>query len=95
MATQSPRLASARDWTRYIQLKLAALGELSEAAALDSEVLQLAGPLLQNHFEKDQLLGWPFSPVDARIQGFLDDYLRAECPRGAPALPHRYSVPSA
>jgi len=92
MATQSPPLASARAWTRYIQLKLAALGELSEAAAPDSEVLQLAGPLLQNHFEKDQLLGWPLSPVDARIQIFLDDYLRAECPQGAPALPSRSLV---
>ncbi len=77
------------DLTRYINLKLSALGVPVSRSVADSEFLQIAGPLLRNHFEKDELLGWPLCPVDSRIQSFLDDYLKDSCPGGAPRLPAR------
>ncbi|HET9929876.1 MAG TPA: hypothetical protein VFQ35_04280, partial [Polyangiaceae bacterium] len=58
----------------------------------DSDFVQLAKPLLRNHFEKDQLLGWQLCPVDERIQQFLDDYLGNVWPDGAPRLPARTFV---
>src|SRR5262245_40209507 len=57
---------------RYLDLKLAALGE--PTSSVDAGFLELAGPLLRNHFQKDELLGWPLCPVDERIQTFLDEY---------------------
>jgi hypothetical protein len=80
---------SARDLVRYINLKLAALGEPTSIATADGPFMEVAGPLLRNHFEKDELLGWPLCPVDARIQRFLDAYL-AEA--GAVRLPTRTLV---
>jgi len=77
---------------RYVNLKLAALGEPPSAATAEAEFMALAGPLVRNHFEKDELFGWPLCPADRRIQGFLDAYLADECPAGAPRLPHRSLV---
>lgn len=78
-----------RDLVRYVNLKLAALGEPTSDATREPEFMELAAPLLRNHLEKDQLLGWPLSPVDARIQAFLDAYLADVAPGGAPRLPAR------
>jgi phosphoenolpyruvate carboxykinase (diphosphate) len=83
--------AEERDLIRYINLKLAALGESTSNAASDAAFMQLAGPLLRNHFEKDELLGWPLCPVDARIQKFLEAYL-ADAGAGAVRLPSRTLV---
>ena len=55
---------------RYVNLKLAALGEPASMATTETELMALAGPFVRNHFEKDELLGWPLCPVDLRIQGF-------------------------
>ena len=55
---------------RYISLKLAALGQSTPRTASDPDFLQLAGPLLRNIHQKDQLLRGLLCPVDARIQGF-------------------------
>jgi hypothetical protein len=74
---------------RYINLKLAALGQSTPRTAADPYFLQLAGPLLRNIHQKDLLLRGLLCPVDARIQGFLDRYLRDVCPAGAPRLPAR------
>ncbi|MGC3999397.1 MAG: hypothetical protein QM767_18930 [Anaeromyxobacter sp.] len=82
--TPSPTLD--QELVRYINLKLSALGEAPSAATADPHFMEIAGPLLQNHCYKDQLLGWPLCPVDARIQAFLDRYL---APEGAPRLPGR------
>lgn len=71
----------------YINLKLAALGQPTSEAVGDESFLDLASSLLHNHYEKDQLLSQYLSPVDARIQAFLDDMLHAVCPTGAPRLP--------
>jgi hypothetical protein len=73
---------------RYINLKLAALGEPVSAVTADAHFLDLAGPLLRSYYQKDRLLGGRLCPVDARIQSFLDDYLRDTCPGGGvPRLP--------
>jgi phosphoenolpyruvate carboxykinase (diphosphate) len=74
---------------RYLNLKLAALGEATSHSTSDEAFLEVAGPLLRNHFEKDELLGWPLCPVDARIQGYLHEALEDVCPDGAPRLPAR------
>ncbi|MGJ5815932.1 hypothetical protein [Paludibaculum fermentans] len=72
---------------RYINLKLAALGQPTSKSAADPYFLELAGPLLRNYYQKDQLLGGQLCQADARIQAFLDSYLSELCPNGAPRLP--------
>ena len=77
---------------QYINLKLSALGQPTSSRTADSELLQMAGPLLRNFHQKDQLLGNRLCPADTRIQGFLDDYLRPVAPTGAPRLPSQTFV---
>ncbi|HEY3837207.1 MAG TPA: hypothetical protein VGL72_11580, partial [Bryobacteraceae bacterium] len=72
---------------RYINLKLAALGQPTSEYIADPVFLDIAGPLLRNYYQKDQLLGDRLCPADARIQAFLDAYLSEVCPDGAPRLP--------
>jgi hypothetical protein len=60
---------------RYINLKLAALGQPISHSTADPHFLEIAGPLLRNYFQKGQLLGDRLCPVDTRIQTFLDAYL--------------------
>ena len=50
-ANRSPELI------RYINLKLAALGQPTSRSTADPEFLEIAGPLLRNYHQKDQLLG--------------------------------------
>ena len=66
---------------RYINLKLAALGQPTSSATADPEFLELARPLLRNYHQKDQLLGGRLCPADLRIQEFLDSYLGEPAPR--------------
>jgi hypothetical protein len=72
---------------RYINLKLAALGQPCSHSTADRHALEIAGPLLRNYYQKDQLLGYRLCPADARIQAFLDDYLQDIMPDGVPRLP--------
>jgi phosphoenolpyruvate carboxykinase (diphosphate) len=72
---------------RYINLKLVALGRPYSRSTADLHALDVAGPLLRNYHQKDQLLGNRLCPADTRIQEFLDSYLRDICPGGAPRLP--------
>ncbi|HYG69089.1 MAG TPA: hypothetical protein VD838_15575, partial [Anaeromyxobacteraceae bacterium] len=81
-----------RELVRYVNLKLAALGQPASGATAEPEFLELAGPLLRNHFQKDRALGWPLPPVDARVQRFLEDHLADVCPGGVPRLPGRTFV---
>jgi hypothetical protein len=76
-----------RDLIRYINLKLASMGEPTSRAISDPQDLETIRPLLRNLYQKDQLLGRALCPVDNRIQMFLDDYLKEVCPRGAARLP--------
>src|SRR4051794_10476049 len=79
--------ASGEDLLRYANLKLASLGQPAYSQLSDSYFLELAGPLLRNHPQKDKLLGGRLRPADTRIQQFLDAYLVNEYPSGAPHLP--------
>ena len=72
---------------RYINLKLVALGQPSSQSTSDPYFLEIAGPLLRNYYQKDQLLGGRLCPADTRIQNFLDSYLDDVCPAGAARLP--------
>jgi hypothetical protein len=72
---------------RYINLKLVALGQPSSQSTADPYFLEIAGPLLRNYYQKDQLLGDRLCPADTRIQQFLDAYLNDVCPGGAARLP--------
>jgi hypothetical protein len=69
---------------RYINLKLAALGKPVSERTADPYFQELAGPLLRNYHQKDQLLGGRLCPADARIQDYLDSYLTGET---VPRLP--------
>ena len=75
---------SAGELIRYINLKLAALGQPVSARTAEPFFLELAGPLLRNYHQKDLLLGARLCPVDSRIQEFLESYLS---PGPAPRLP--------
>ena len=76
-----------RELFRYINLKLAALGQPVCRHTAEPEFLEIVEPLLRNYYEKDLLLGDRLCPVDARVQGFLDAYLSDICPNGAARLP--------
>jgi hypothetical protein len=80
------------DLVRYVNLKLTALSEPVSGVTADAGFMELVAPLLRNHVQKDQLLGWPLCPVDARIQAFLDELLADACPEGVPRLPGRTFV---
>src|SRR4051794_1713604 len=71
---------------RYINLKLASLGQAVSVHGNDPAFLEMAEPLLRKHHEQEQLLR-RHCPADARIQAFLDSYLLEACPQGAPRLP--------
>ena len=71
----------------YINLKLVALGQPFSRSTADRHALDVAGPLLRNYHQKDQLLGNRLCPADHRIQEFLDSYLSDVCPESVPRLP--------
>ncbi|HWR52973.1 MAG TPA: hypothetical protein VN428_17820, partial [Bryobacteraceae bacterium] len=75
-----------KELVRYINLKLASLGQPTCIRASDAYYLELAGPLLRSFQQKDRLLADRLCPVDSRIQAFLDAYL-AGCSQEAPHLP--------
>jgi hypothetical protein len=77
---------------RYINLKLAALGQPTSQSTADPEFIEIAGPLLRNYYQKNQLLRGRLCPADARIQAFLDDYLGGVPTEGAPRLPSQTLV---
>ncbi len=82
-----PKLMPREQLLRYVNLKLAALGQPTSESAGDPEFLEITGPLLRNHHQKNLLLGNTLCPVDERIQRYLDAYLADTCPGGAPMLP--------
>ncbi|MCC6263155.1 MAG: hypothetical protein IT169_06220 [Bryobacterales bacterium] len=72
---------------RYINLKLAALGQPVPESTAHDTFMEIAAPLLRNHYQKNLLLGEQLCSADARIQTFLNAYLRDIAPEGAPHLP--------
>ncbi len=72
---------------RYLNLKLAAMGQPTSRSTADPYSLEVAMPLLRNHYQKDLLLGDMLCPADARIQAFLDNQLATTCAARVPRLP--------
>ncbi|MCC7341609.1 MAG: hypothetical protein IT170_11030 [Bryobacterales bacterium] len=72
---------------RYINLKLAALGQPVPESTAHDTFMEIAAPLLRNHYQKNLLLGEQLCSADARIQTFLNAYLWDIAPEGAPHLP--------
>ena len=72
---------------RYINLKLAALGQPVPESTAHDTFLEIAAPLLRNHYQKNLLLGEQLCSADARIQAFLNSYFSDIAPEGAPHLP--------
>jgi hypothetical protein len=72
---------------RYINLKLAALGQPVNDATADPYFLELTRPLLRNYLVKDQMRGGHLCPADRRIERYLQDVLGETCPDGVPRLP--------
>lgn len=60
---------------QYINLKLAAMGYPYFQDERTAKFLEIAAPLLNNYREKSRLLSTQLSPIGARIQDFIDDYL--------------------
>ena len=60
---------------RYINLKLAALGQPTGGPMMDAEFGELLETLLQHSRETSRLLANYLCPADWRIQKFLDGYL--------------------
>jgi hypothetical protein len=83
----STAVESQTELIRYINLKLAALGQPISQATAEPHFLQIVGPLLRNYYQKDQLLGDRLCPADSRIQDFLNSYLAGAHPNGVPRLP--------
>ena len=83
----APSAAPLDELSRYINLKLMALGQPTSRTIADSHALEIAGPLLRNYYQKDQLLGYRLCPADERIQIFLNSYLGDVVPSRVPQLP--------
>jgi hypothetical protein len=91
-ATTGVSISNDTELVRYINLKLAALGQPTSQSTADPAFIEIAGPLLRNYYQKNQLLRGRLCPVDARIQAFLDDYLGGILPDGPPKLPSQTLV---
>ena len=68
------RRSQRRHIVRYIALKLATMG-LPTYDRVSAEFLELTHELIKNHQEKTRQLAGTLSPVDARIQAFLNEHL--------------------
>jgi hypothetical protein len=96
-ATAGAATSNDAELARYINLKLAALGQPTSQRTADPAFIEIAGPLLRNYHQKNQLLRDRLCPADARIQAFLDDYLGGVLPANAlkespPRLPSQTLV---
>jgi len=79
--------AERRKLQLYINLKLASSGQPTFLAGDMAEFLDTAQDLLKSYREKNRLLSGHYCPVDRRITGFLQRYLK-DCDAGpVPALP--------
>ncbi len=92
--SQSPANDNAHreELIRYLNLKLVSLGQPTSQSTADRYSLEVAGPLLRNHHQKDLLLGDMLCPADTRIQDFLDGYLADVCTSGVARVPSRTFV---
>ena len=80
---QKPRKKDRKEMMQYINLQLAALGqplynyESDESMKqLNARFISLTEGLISSFREKSRLLSDHLSPVDSRIQNFINDYLK-------------------
>lgn len=80
---QKPRKKDRKDMIQYINLQLASLGQPlfyddsdSKTKFSNAKFQSLTEDLIKSFREKSRLLAHHHSPVDGRIQDFLDDYLK-------------------
>lgn len=64
-----------KKFIRYINLKLAAIGQPVVINKADENFLEMAEDLISNHREKNRILANYLCPADKRIQSFIDKYL--------------------
>jgi hypothetical protein len=83
----APASDQKQELIRYLNLKLAALGQPVSGATADPYFLELARPLLRNYLVKDQMAGGHLCPADHRIQTYLEETLGETCPDGVAKLP--------
>lgn len=69
------RKINVRRFIRYINLKLAAMGQPVSKTVSENKFLEIAEDLISNHQEKNRILSNYLSPVDKRIQHFIDKYI--------------------
>jgi len=69
------------DLRRYINLKLKAMGVPIYKTKKDCDFLEIAHDLLEDYMERMRLLKDHLSPVDRRIQDFLDRYIGDDAPK--------------
>jgi hypothetical protein len=88
-----------RDMIQYINLQLAALGQPLYYDDSDAEVkyanakfMALTESLINSFREKSRLLSGHLSPVDLRIQAFINDYLKDVNFEGSYRLPNNTFV---
>lgn len=81
----------AQDLLRYINLRLAALGQPVSTSTSEPYFIEIVRPMFRHSQEKNLLLRNVLSPVDSRIQAFLDDYLKQDC-SSVPRLPSQTFV---
>lgn len=68
-------LVPGKSLLEYANLKLLSIDQPIHGTAEDYELIHLTQPLLQSLQEKSRLLGEQISPVDTRLQQFIDGYL--------------------
>ncbi|MDY0101485.1 MAG: hypothetical protein RBS07_01010 [Lentimicrobium sp.] len=87
---------STRDLIRYINLKLATIGQpvfddfaeqQGENKLSDPAFLELAENLISNYRSRTRLISRFFSPADQRIQDFINDYIKELNLTEIPQLP--------
>jgi hypothetical protein len=78
-----PRKRDRRDMIQYINLQLASLGQPlfnddsdADTKYTNAKFQSLTEGLINSFREKSRLLSQHLSPVDTRIQNFIDDYLK-------------------
>src|SRR4051794_2498417 len=83
----APAADQRQELIRYLNLKLAALGQPVSGSSAEPYFLELARPLLRNYLVKDQMAGVHLSPAAHRIQTSPTEPPHEPCPAALPTPP--------
>src|SRR3954462_11770599 len=83
----APAADQRQELIRYLNLKLAALGQPVSGSSAEPDFLDLARPVLRTYLAKEQSAAGHLCPADQRIQSYLNEVLHETCPDGIPNLP--------